>query len=78
MNHTRYCVDGCSAHYLNLLAKDVAVWGGKEHIVQEMKYFRNGHLRSACYRAGDGKMLVMLLYIRWNGLADCFSAYLDN
>ena len=59
---------GCSAHYLKLLAKDVEVYGVKEHIVQVIKFFRNGHLPAAWYRAAGGKMLVLPLDVRWNTL----------
>ena len=40
---------GCSANYINLLAKDV-VSGMKYNIVQVIKYFRIGHLPAAWYR----------------------------
>ena len=42
---------GCLTHYMNLLAKDVEVSGVKEHVVQIIKFFRNGHLPAAWYRA---------------------------
>ena len=69
---------GCSAHYMNLLAKDVEVSGVKEHVVHIIKFFRNGHLPAAWYQAADGKMLVLPLDVRWNTLSDCLRSYLDN
>lgn len=69
---------GCSAHYLNLLAKDVEISGVKEHIVQIVKYFRNHHLPAAWYKAAGGKKLVVPQEVRWNTLADCLQSYLDN
>ena len=69
---------GCSAHYLNLLAKDVEMSGVKERIVHVTKFFRNGHLPAACYRAAGGKMLVLPLDVCWNTLSDCLKSYLDN
>ena len=58
---------------LELVAKDVKVSGVKKHIVQVIKFFRNGHLPAAWYRAAGGKMDV-----RWNTLSDCLKSYLDN
>ena len=40
----------CSAHYLNLLSKDVEIPGVKEHIIQIVKYFRNTHWKNAPIR----------------------------
>ena len=67
-----------SAHYLNLLAKDVEISGVKEHIVQIVKYFRNHHLPAASYKAAGGKKLVVPQEVRWDTLADCLQSYLDN
>ena len=69
---------GCSAHYLNLLAKDLNIDGVKPHIVAVMKYFRNCHLPGAWYRAAGGKKLVMPQDVRWNSLADCIDSYITN
>lgn len=69
---------GCSAHYMNLLAKDVEIPGVKDHVVQVMKYFRNSHLPSAWYKAAGGRQLVLPQEVRWNTLADCLQSYLDN
>ena len=69
---------GCSAHYLNLLVKDVKVSEVKEHIVQIIKFFRNCHLPAAWYRVAGGKMLVLPLDVCWNTLSDCLKSYLDN
>ena len=55
---------GCSAHYMNLLEKDVEVSVVKEHVANIMKFFRNGHLPAAWYRATGGKMLVLPLGVR--------------
>lgn len=69
---------GCSAHYLNLLAKDVQLPGVKEHVVQVSKYFRNTHLTAAWYKAAGGKKLTLPIDVRWNSVADCLQSYLDN
>ena len=69
---------GCSAHYFNLLAKDVEIPGVTEHIIQIVKYFRNTHLPAAWYKVAGGKKLVLPLDVRWNTLADCLQSYLDN
>ena len=48
---------GCSAHYLNLLAKDVEIPSVKEHIIQIVKYFRNSHLPAAWYKSTGARNL---------------------
>ncbi|XP_018012992.1 uncharacterized protein LOC108670053 [Hyalella azteca] len=69
---------GCSAHLLNLLAKDFEISNIKEHVVQIVKYFRNNHAASAAYRAAGGQALVVPQDVRWNTLADCLEVYLKN
>ena len=69
---------GCSAHYLNLLAKDIQISGVKEHVVQVNKYFRNGHLPAAWYKAASGKKLTLPIDVRWNSVGDCLQSYIDN
>ena len=73
-DNVSYCSCGCSAHYLNFQAKDVAVSGVKEHIVQVIKFFRNGHMPAAWYRAAGG----LPLDVRWSTPSDCLKSYLDN
>ena len=63
---------------LELVAKDVKVSGVKEHVVQVIKFFRNGHLPVAWYWAAGGKILVLALDVCWNTLSDCLKSYLDN
>ena len=65
---------GCSAHYLNLLAKDVEV----SYCFQVIKFFRNDYLPAALYRDAGEKMLVLPLDVRWNTLSDGLKSYLDN
>ena len=51
---------GCSAHYLNLLAKNVEISGVKEHIVQIVKYFQNHHIPAAWYKLLGVRNLLCL------------------
>lgn len=69
---------GCSAHYLNLLAKDVEISGVRDHLMPVIKYFRNCHVSSALYKQTGGKMLVLPHEVRWNTVADCLDSYLSN
>ncbi|KAI6648585.1 hypothetical protein LOD99_8065 [Oopsacas minuta] len=69
---------GCSAHYLNLLAKDIEIPGVKEHIVQIVKHFRNSHLPAAWYKFAGGKKLVLPQEVRWNTITDSLQCYLEN
>ena len=77
-NETNIISYGCSAHYLNLLAKDVEIPSVKEHIIQIVKYFRNSHLPAAWYKSTGGRKLVLPQEVRWNTLADSLQCYLDN
>lgn len=69
---------GCSAHILNLLAKDLEIGNIKEHIVKIVKYFRNNHTTSAAYKAAGGSTLIVPQDVRWNTLSDCLEGYLNN
>lgn len=69
---------GCSAHFLNLLAQDLQVKYIKEHITQNIKYFRNHHIPGCLYKEAGGKMLVIPAETRWNTMADSIQSYLQN
>ncbi|KAL7639608.1 UNVERIFIED_CONTAM: hypothetical protein RMT77_010109 [Armadillidium vulgare] len=79
MEHRKAIITyGCSAHLMNLLAKDLEISNIKEHIVNIIKYFRNNHCASAAYKAAGGRALVMPQDVRWNTLCDCLESYLTN
>ncbi|XP_063222783.1 uncharacterized protein LOC134531131 [Bacillus rossius redtenbacheri] len=67
---------GCSAHLLNLLAKDLQVPNVKEHVVEIVKYFRNNHFAHAKYKQEGGQQLILPQDVRWNTTVDCLSAYI--
>ena len=69
---------GCSAHLLNLLAKDVEIPEVKEQVVRIIKYFRNTHLPAARYKASGGKALVISHEVRWNTITDSLESYIAN
>jgi uncharacterized protein YuzB (UPF0349 family) len=70
---------GCSAHILNLLAKDLQIVGVKEHVVEIIKFFRNHHLPRAYLAAeGKGPGLVLPQDVRWNTLCDCLESFIKN
>lgn len=70
---------GCSAHLLNLLAKDFEMPNATKHIEKVVKYFRNYHFANAKFtELKDGGNLVLPLEIRWNTMADCLDKYLIN
>ncbi|GBN39480.1 hypothetical protein AVEN_243334-1 [Araneus ventricosus] len=52
---------GCSAHILNLLAKDLVKTDITKHVTNILKYFRNHHLPKAWYHAEGGSALVLPL-----------------
>ncbi|KAJ8874488.1 hypothetical protein PR048_025348 [Dryococelus australis] len=66
---------GCSAHLLNLLAKDLQVPNVKEH-VEIVKYFCKNHFAHAKYKQEGGQLLVLPKDVRWNTIADCLPAYI--
>lgn len=69
---------GCSAHILNLLAKDIDVPDLKDNVKKIIKYFRNTHFPAAKYKQAGGTSLSLPIDVRWNTLSDCFESYLKN
>lgn len=69
---------GCSAHLMNLLAKDLEIANIKEQVVQVTKYFRNNHFAAAAYKSAGGLRLVMPQEVRWNTMADCLETYISQ
>ncbi|XP_047986596.1 uncharacterized protein LOC125226609 [Leguminivora glycinivorella] len=69
---------GCSAHILNLLAKDLEIPAVTASIMKVIKYFRNHHIPAALYKQAGGKKLVLPLEVRWNTMNDAIRSYLDN
>jgi len=69
---------GCSAHLLNLLAKDLEIPDIKEQVVQVVKYFRNNHFAAAAFKSNNGLHLIMTQEVRWNTMADCLESYIKH
>ena len=69
---------GCSAHILNLLAKDVTLANVQKHVLKIVKHFRNTRLAAAWYKAEGGSMLVVPTEVRWNTISNCIRSYLQN
>lgn len=69
---------GCSAHLLNLLAKDLEIANIKEQIVHVVKYFRNNHFAGAALKSRGGPRLIMPQDMRWNTMADCLESYIKS
>ena len=69
---------GCSAHLLNLLAKDLEIPNIKEQVVNVVKYFRNNHFAGAAYKSAGGLWMIMPQDVRWNTLADCLDSYIKH
>ena len=77
-DHDFFITYGCTAHALNLLAKDLEIPGVKDHVVHVMKYFRNHHLPASWYKLAGGKKLMLPQDVRWNTLSDCLESFLRN
>lgn len=69
---------GCSAHVLNLLAKDLQLPDVVEHVVQIIKYFRNHDFVKAPYKKAGGSSLILPQEVRWNSMCDCLISYVNN
>ena len=70
------CIDevyyGCSAHILNLLAKDFELKGVSEHMIQIIKYFCNNQFAREKFNDKKGKNvgLSLSLQVCWNIMCD--------
>lgn len=69
---------GCSAHILNLLAKDLEIPDATVHVLKVIKYFRNNHFAHAKYSLTKANSLVMPQEVRWNTMCDSLKSYIKN
>lgn len=69
---------GCSAHILNLLAKDFEIPDATAHVLKVIKYFRNNHFAHAKYSLTKANNLVMPQEVRWNTMCDSLKSYVRN
>uniref|UniRef100_A0A1X7VPL6 DUF659 domain-containing protein n=1 Tax=Amphimedon queenslandica TaxID=400682 RepID=A0A1X7VPL6_AMPQE len=69
---------GCSAHLLNLLAKDLSIPGIKDHVVTVVKYFKYVYFANAKYREAGGLKISLALDVCWNSLVHCLQGYISN
>lgn len=69
---------GCSAHILNLLAKDIEFPNISKNVIKIIKYFKYTHLPTAWYKKNGGKLLVIPQAVRWNTMFDTLKSFLDN
>lgn len=69
---------GCSAHLMNLLAKDLNVEAVTNQVLRIIKYFRNNHSAKAYLSAEGGTALVMPLEVRWSSSCNAMESYLKN
>jgi hypothetical protein len=70
---------GCSAHWLNLLGKDITPSPVINQIVEINKYFRNHHLPGALLDQVNGSIKPQLPGdTRWNSQFHCINTFLKN
>ena len=69
---------GCSAHYANLLEKDVSLPAVTKHVVEVNKYFRNVHVAHGLLKEKGGRMPQIPNDTRWNSEVDCLESFKDN
>ncbi|GBM89906.1 hypothetical protein AVEN_84292-1 [Araneus ventricosus] len=69
---------GCSAHILNLLAKDLVKTDITKHVTNILTYFRNHHHPKAWYHVEGGSALILPLEVRYNTYCDSLESYIKN
>lgn len=71
-------VYGCSAHYMNLLYKDIIPTNVTKHIVEIQKFFRNHHQPHGWLKQKQGLMPQIPNETRWNSYEDCLKTFISN
>nr|XP_047141499.1 uncharacterized protein LOC105843930 [Hydra vulgaris] len=69
---------GCSAHFLNLVEKDVSPKSIVKHIIAIHKYFCNHHQPHGWLLEKGGLMPQLPNDTRWNSQLDCLQTYISN
>ncbi|XP_067412238.1 uncharacterized protein [Emydura macquarii macquarii] len=70
---------GCSAHLMNLLAKDLSTSSpGIKENVEVGKYFWNNHIALVSLRRAGESKLILPQDVRWNSVVDCFEQFIKN
>ncbi|CAI6376424.1 unnamed protein product [Macrosiphum euphorbiae] len=71
-------VYGCSAHYVNLIEKEVTPKTVMKHIVEVQKYFRNVHQAHGWLREKKGLMPQIPNETRWSSHSACVRTFVSN
>lgn len=69
---------GCSAHWANLLAKDMRNITVLDDVKTVIKYFRTHHDPKAKFKAANGAALYLPTDVRWNSYRDCVQSFVRN
>lgn len=69
---------GCSAHYLNLVEKEVTPKTVLKHIIEIQKFFRNHHQPLGLVKDKKGKIPQLPNETRWNSLIACVDTFIEN
>ncbi|CAH0561717.1 unnamed protein product [Brassicogethes aeneus] len=69
---------GCSAHYMNLLYKDIIPTNLTKHIIELQKFFRNHHQPHGWLKEKGGAMPQIPNETRWNSYEDCLKTFISN
>lgn len=70
---------GCSAHYLNLVEKEVAPKSIIKHVIEIQKFFKYHHMPHGWLKAKKhSKMPQLPNDTRWNSQVDCVDTFLHN
>ena len=76
--HSGIVTVGCSAHYINLVEKEVTPTTVLKHLIEVQKYFMNTHLAHAWLKEKGGLAPQLPNATRWNSQIDCVKSYVTN
>lgn len=76
--HPHILTLGCSAHYLNLLAKEITPKTIMKHVIQIQKYFRNHNRPHGWLMEKKGHKPQLPNETRWNSEQACLSSFIYN
>lgn len=77
-HHPNVLMFGCSAHFLNLVAKEISPTSILNQVVEVQKYFRNHHKPHGWLKDYDCLMPQIPNNTRWNSHKMCISSFLHN
>ena len=78
VKHEKLITYGCSAHYMNLVAKEIFPKELTKHIIEVQKFFRNHHQPHGWLKEKKGLMPQLPSEVRWNSFEECLTTFTNN